>query len=112
MLGDTSDSATVAYGNLQPESSLPIESPIQPPRFRFPDQPNQAEWEATDPDGTWARINTRQTFDEPPSGQLVYPNPDWPHTPQGAVRCVCISDTHGLHQAVAVPPGDVLIHSG
>jgi len=28
------------------------------------------------------------------------------------MRIVCISDTHGKHDAVLVPPGDVLIHSG
>ncbi len=28
------------------------------------------------------------------------------------VRLVLISDTHGQHQQVAVPPGDVLIHAG
>jgi hypothetical protein len=28
------------------------------------------------------------------------------------MRIVVISDTHGLHLQVAVPPGDVLIHAG
>lgn len=28
------------------------------------------------------------------------------------MRVVCISDTHGDHQNVALPPGDVLIHAG
>lgn len=28
------------------------------------------------------------------------------------LRCVCISDTHGLHRGVAVPNGDLLIHCG
>ncbi len=27
-------------------------------------------------------------------------------------RIVCLSDTHGLHDALAVPEGDVLIHAG
>ncbi len=27
-------------------------------------------------------------------------------------RIVCLSDTHGLHDALAVPDGDVLIHAG
>lgn len=29
-----------------------------------------------------------------------------------SLRVVALSDTHGLHRAVAVPPGDVLIHAG
>jgi len=28
------------------------------------------------------------------------------------LRIVCISDTHGEHERIAVPPGDVLIHAG
>ena len=28
------------------------------------------------------------------------------------LRCVCISDTHGAHDGLVLPPGDVLIHSG
>jgi predicted phosphohydrolase len=28
------------------------------------------------------------------------------------LRIVCISDTHGLHRQIAVPPGDVLVHAG
>lgn len=27
-------------------------------------------------------------------------------------RIVCISDTHGLHEALTVPDGDVFIHAG
>ena len=31
----------------------------------------------------------------------------------GALTCVCISDTHGLHESLApLPEGDVLIHAG
>ena len=32
--------------------------------------------------------------------------------PADAMRFVCISDTHGLHRNVSVPPGDVLVHAG
>jgi len=32
--------------------------------------------------------------------------------PSGAVRFVCISDTHSLHPQMKLPPGDVLIHGG
>ena len=28
------------------------------------------------------------------------------------LRIVCISDTHGMHRMLLVPPGDVLIHAG
>lgn len=28
------------------------------------------------------------------------------------MRVVCISDTHGLHRAVRVPDGDILVHAG
>lgn len=28
------------------------------------------------------------------------------------MRLVCVSDTHGLHSQVPVPPGDVLVHAG
>lgn len=32
--------------------------------------------------------------------------------PDGYVRIVCISDTHGMHGRLKVPPGDVLVHAG
>lgn len=28
------------------------------------------------------------------------------------VRIVCISDTHGMHRRLRIPPGDVLVHAG
>ena len=28
------------------------------------------------------------------------------------VRIVCISDTHGFHRALKIPPGDIFIHAG
>jgi Icc-related predicted phosphoesterase len=31
---------------------------------------------------------------------------------KGSLRIVCISDTHNLHDAVNLPPGDILIHCG
>ena len=34
------------------------------------------------------------------------------HREPGALRLVCISDTHGEHERVALPPGDVLVHAG
>lgn len=29
-----------------------------------------------------------------------------------SVRCVILSDSHGLHRSVRVPDGDILIHCG
>jgi len=34
------------------------------------------------------------------------------HRDRSALRLVCISDTHGEHERVALPPGDVLVHAG
>lgn len=28
------------------------------------------------------------------------------------MKLVCLSDTHGLHREVRLPPGDVLVHAG
>jgi predicted phosphodiesterase len=33
-------------------------------------------------------------------------------TGKKSLRIVCISDTHGKHRKVEVPPGDVLVHAG
>eukprot|EP00035_Acanthoeca_spectabilis_P011896 m.209628 g.209628 ORF g.209628 m.209628 type:complete len:262 (-) comp15475_c0_seq3:4605-5390(-) len=35
-----------------------------------------------------------------------------PTIASGAVSVVCISDTHGRHAELTIPPGDVLIHAG
>lgn len=37
---------------------------------------------------------------------------EMPALMEGSVRIVCISDTHNEHDALRLPPGDVLIHSG
>ena len=37
--------------------------------------------------------------------------PPTPSPPLG-LRLVCVSDTHGRHRNVNVPPGDILIHAG
>ncbi len=29
-----------------------------------------------------------------------------------SILIVCLSDTHGLHRGVSVPPGDILVHAG
>lgn len=31
---------------------------------------------------------------------------------QKSLKLVCISDTHGMHQNLKIPDGDVLIHAG
>lgn len=36
--------------------------------------------------------------------------PSWDR--RECVRVVCISDTHGLHEQLRLPPGDVLVHAG
>ena len=34
----------------------------------------------------------------------------YPPKPAGAVRFVCVSDTHGLTGSLQLPAGDVLLH--
>jgi predicted phosphohydrolase len=36
----------------------------------------------------------------------------FPNEAQRLVKIVCLSDTHGFHRKVHVPPGDLLIHAG
>eukprot|EP00029_Vermamoeba_vermiformis_P008233 TRINITY_DN3791_c0_g1_i1.p1 TRINITY_DN3791_c0_g1~~TRINITY_DN3791_c0_g1_i1.p1 ORF type:complete len:265 (+),score=13.94 TRINITY_DN3791_c0_g1_i1:213-1007(+) len=38
--------------------------------------------------------------------------PELPPQPNGAIRIVCISDTHQKHDLIDVPDGDMLIHAG
>lgn len=35
-----------------------------------------------------------------------------PEKPEGAIRFVCVSDTHGTHRQIQIPQADVFIHSG
>ena len=42
----------------------------------------------------------------------LYARADLPPQPAGAIRVVCLSDTHESHQKVAVPDGDVLVLAG
>eukprot|EP00760_Papus_ankaliazontas_P034637 PhM_4_TR7321/c0_g1_i1/m.583 len=57
-------------------------------------------------------------IDNRSSGIRVVPNVEYTWTPSSvsssssSLRIVCISDTHGKHEMVDVPPGDVLIHAG
>ena len=77
--------------------------------------PSAHNMSSDDPDSAWAALESSQTFMECPN--LVHPPDwitelDWPATAEGAVRCVCISDTHGHHAHLDVPPGTILIHAG
>jgi len=36
--------------------------------------------------------------------------PELPQPPKGALRFVCLSDTHRKHDQIDVPDGDILIH--
>eukprot|EP00906_Rhabdomonas_costata_P024156 RCo034766 len=50
----------------------------------------------------------------PPEGRgrrLLLPLVSGPK-PANSLRVVCISDTHGLHTNLRIPPGDILIHAG
>ena len=40
------------------------------------------------------------------------PGSAWAARQPGTIRCVVVSDTHGKHAALRVPPGDVLLHCG
>jgi predicted phosphodiesterase len=57
-----------------------------------------------DPNAAWERIKDKQIFREPSQSTNAKP-PD-------CTRIVCISDTHGKHRDVHLPPGDILIHGG
>mmetsp|Transcript_7453 Transcript_7453/g.17875 ORF Transcript_7453/g.17875 Transcript_7453/m.17875 type:complete len:403 (-) Transcript_7453:1527-2735(-) len=59
-----------------------------------------------DPDEAWRQISSTQTF-----ANIPYTNSSEKKDPN-CVRLVCISDTHGKHRDVQLPPGDILIHGG
>ena len=61
---------------------------------------------ALDPTAAWAHLAPHQV--RHPVQSIA---PDSPRSP-GALRVVCISDTHGMHEQVPVPPGDILLHTG
>jgi len=46
------------------------------------------------------------------SNESVQAVPEAPGSGETSMRLVCISDTHGDHEAVSLPAGDVLVHSG
>jgi hypothetical protein len=57
-----------------------------------------------DPDLAWDTIKENQEFIEPLKSSNTKPS--------DSTRIVCISDTHGKHREICLPPGDVLIHGG
>ena len=67
---------------------------------------NQDEFLGLDPNATWAAIEGAQVFLDPPCTS------ETPSKPEDYVRIVCISDTHGKHNDVRLPAGDILIHGG
>lgn len=54
---------------------------------------------------TWKQICTDQVFLDPPTAITC-------QKPAGCTRLVIISDTHGTHRSLFLPPGDVLIQGG
>ena len=69
------------------------------------DEEEEDECLGLDPNATWEAIEKTQIFLDPPSTTIN------PHE-QECVRLVCISDTHGKHNEIRLPPGDILIHGG
>merc|ERR1719188_976337 len=65
-----------------------------------------------DPDEVWASIAGSQKFGEPI--RIFESGGELPAKETGAVRFVCISDTHGRHAELTslLPDGDVLLHAG
>lgn len=67
--------------------------------------PTKARPLSNDPDEAWRQISSSQIFADIPYTTSSKQDPD-------CVRLVCISDTHGKHREVQLPPGDILIHGG
>ena len=57
-----------------------------------------------DPNAAWEEISETQTFLDPAWSTN--------QKPSDCIRIVCMSDTHGKHREVHLPPGDVLVHGG
>ena len=80
------------------------------PRYDSDDdaEGEDAECLGLDPNATWEAIEKTQVFLDPPSTTAT----TIPQEQDECVRIVCISDTHGKHNEIRLPPGDILIHGG
>jgi 3',5'-cyclic AMP phosphodiesterase CpdA len=67
-------------------------------------QKNSRDALSHDPNLAWDTIKGKQEFIEPLKSSNSKP-PD-------CTRIVCMSDTHGKHREIYLPPGDILIHGG
>ena len=61
-----------------------------------------------DPTRAWEVVRCQQSATALPTVRFIDPGPK----PEGAVRFVCISDTHGRLISEPLPEGDVLLHAG
>lgn len=77
-----------------------VEDNVPQKRTREPSRPL-----SKDPDEAWRQISPKQVFADIPHSHSSTKDPN-------CVRLVCISDTHGKHRNVQLPPGDILIHGG
>jgi hypothetical protein len=68
------------------------------------EQQSVVEEDANNPNAAWEKIVKDQIFLDPPQSTNV--------KPRGCIRIVCMSDTHGKHRDVHLPPGDILLHGG
>lgn len=59
-----------------------------------------------------AAFDVLATTPQRPVAVPVMLEPDSVDKPAGALRFVCISDTHNKHDKIELPRGDVLLHAG
>ena len=79
----------------------------------FSTPPRQPILPVDDPTESWERVRSHQIFAPPPtSAAAAAASDDDDERPARALRIACISDTHGRHRSITVPPCDVLIHAG
>jgi 3',5'-cyclic AMP phosphodiesterase CpdA len=62
--------------------------------------------ENSDPDIAWGQMHQDQVFAD------IKREAGRHYDPSTHTRVVCMSDTHGQHRSMVIPPGDVLIHGG
>ncbi|KAH7819519.1 putative metallophosphoesterase domain-containing protein 1 [Monocercomonoides exilis] len=82
---------------------------------KVPGIDEELDWKSFRHDVTplaWSVLEKREKFVEPIP--YVVKNPKEQPKPEGYLRFVCISDTHGRHGHISggLPEGDVLLHSG